>query len=77
MATEVPVCRDEGFELRRRQRQKLAVLDACPSFITDGRDVMPRDQRREVVRKSLIKQDAHPPPMTLEPFRERPRPARA
>ena len=46
---EVSICGDEGVELRCCQRQKLAILDAGPSFISDGRHVMVKDQCRKVV----------------------------
>ena len=53
------------------QCQKLAILDACPSFISDSRHLMVKDQCRKVVWQRLIKQDAHRPPGIPWPSQER------
>lgn len=70
------ICGDERIEFRRCQCQQLAILDAGPSFISDGRNLMVKYQYRQVVGQRLIKQETHRPPVTPWPSQERPLPVR-
>ena len=67
---EVSICGDEGVEFRRCQSQQLAIRDASPPFLTDGRNLVVKNQRGKVVWQRFIKRDAHQPPGTPWPFQE-------